>query len=65
MYYQKDPVIFSGTIKMNLDPFGKHSDDELWNALELAHLKDFVTEQDDKLDFKCTEGGENLRFDQY
>jgi ABC-type multidrug transport system fused ATPase/permease subunit len=46
---------------MNLDPFGMHSDDELWNALELANLKEFVLEQDEKLEFKCTEGGENLR----
>ena len=46
---------------MNLDPFGMHSDDELWDALELANLKDFVLEQDEKLEFKCTEGGENLR----
>ena len=45
---------------MNLDPFSKHSDDELWYAVELAYLKDFIMEQDDKLDFKCTEGGDNL-----
>lgn len=45
---------------MNLDPFSKHSDDELWRALELAYLKDFIREQEDELDFKCTEGGDNL-----
>ena len=45
---------------MNLDPFSKHSDDELWHALELAYLKDFIREQEDELDFKCTEGGDNL-----
>ena len=45
---------------MNLDPFSKYSDDELWYALELAYLKDFIIEQDEKLDFKCTEGGDNL-----
>ena len=47
---------------MNLDPFGMHSDDELWNALELAHLKDLIWNSDEKLEFKCSEGGENLRF---
>ena len=56
----KDPVIFSGSIRMNLDPFSKHSDDELWHALELAYLKDFIMEQDDRLDYGCTEGGDNL-----
>jgi len=45
---------------MNLDPFGSYSDDDLWKALELAHLKDFVKASEKKLDFECTEGGENL-----
>ena len=56
----QDPVIFSGTLRMNLDPFEKHNDDEIWTALELAHLKEFVNETQEKLDFECTEGGENL-----
>ena len=34
-----DPVLFSGTLRINLDPFYQHNDDELWKALELAHLK--------------------------
>ena len=59
-FYEKDPVIFSGTIRMNLDPFGSYGDDDLWKALELAHLKDFVKAFERKLDFECTEGGENL-----
>jgi ABC-type multidrug transport system fused ATPase/permease subunit len=46
---------------MNLDPFQKYNDDQLWNALELAHLKQFVMECKDKLEFNCSEGGENLR----
>ena len=46
---------------MNLDPFDLHEDDEIWSALEQAHLKDFVCSLDDRLEFMCTEGGENLR----
>lgn len=57
----QDPVIFSGTMRMNLDPFGKHSDDELWRALELADLKEFFLNTDDKLEFMCEEDGKNLR----
>ena len=34
-----DPVLFSGTLRINLDPFYERNDDELWKALELAHLK--------------------------
>ena len=38
----QDPVLFIGTIRYNLDPFGNHSDEELWNVLEQAHIKDMV-----------------------
>jgi ABC-type multidrug transport system fused ATPase/permease subunit len=58
-------VIFSGTLRMNLDPFEKHSDEQLWDALALAHLKEFVMSIDKRLDFECSEGGSNLRFIQF
>lgn len=30
----QDPVLFKGTIRKNLDPFGQYDDDRLWDALE-------------------------------
>ena len=45
---------------MNLDPFGSYTDSDLWKALELSHLKDFVKSSDKQLEFECSEGGENL-----
>jgi ABC-type multidrug transport system fused ATPase/permease subunit len=48
----QDPVLFSGTLRINLDPFAAHSDDEVWKALELAHLKDFVTSLEDGLEYE-------------
>uniref|UniRef100_A0AAR2JY90 ATP-binding cassette, sub-family C (CFTR/MRP), member 3 n=1 Tax=Pygocentrus nattereri TaxID=42514 RepID=A0AAR2JY90_PYGNA len=56
----QEPVLFSGSLRMNLDPFEKYSDDDLWNALTLSHLHKFVSNQPAKLDLECSEGGENL-----
>ena len=46
---------------MNLDPFNIFKDDQLWSALEHAHLKAFVSQLKGQLSFNCNEGGENLR----
>lgn len=54
-------MLFSGTLRLNLDPFEKHDDEQIWTALEQAHLKTFVSNQTDKLYHKVSEGGENLR----
>ncbi|KAF6731478.1 Canalicular multispecific organic anion transporter 1 [Oryzias melastigma] len=56
----QDPVLFSGTLRMNLDPFDKFSDEELWKALELSHLKDYVAGLQEGLQHEVAEGGENL-----
>ncbi|XP_067674526.1 multidrug resistance-associated protein 1-like [Haliotis asinina] len=56
----QDPVIFSGTLRMNLDPFDSHIDEDLWQALEHAHLKTFVSELPSQLEYECGEGGQNL-----
>ncbi|KAG2455285.1 MRP1 protein, partial [Polypterus senegalus] len=60
----QDPVLFSGSLRMNLDPFDVYSDEEIWNALDLAHLKGFVSGLSDKLNYECSEGGENLSLGQ-
>ncbi|XP_077296379.1 multidrug resistance-associated protein 1-like [Arctopsyche grandis] len=56
----QDPVLFSGSLRFNLDPFDKYTDEELWRSLERAHLKSFVDNVTAKLDYEVSEGGENL-----
>lgn len=54
------PVLFSGTIRFNLDPFNEHNDADLWEALERAHLKDVVRRNPLGLDAEVSEAGENF-----
>ena len=54
--------MFSGSLRSNLDPFALHTDEELWNTLEHSHLKEFVAQLPDRLEYAVTEGGENLRY---
>lgn len=34
----QDPVLFSGDVRYNLDPFGKFQDLELWRVIEEVNL---------------------------
>lgn len=47
---------------MNLDPFDKFSDEDIWRVLELSHLKEYVAGLQEGLQHEVAEGGENLRF---
>ncbi|KAK3802039.1 hypothetical protein RRG08_064632 [Elysia crispata] len=56
----QDPVLFSGTVRFNLDPFDCHSDAAIWEALDHAHLGTFARELPGQLEYVCEEGGQNL-----
>ena len=56
----QDPVLFSGTIRSNLDPFQRYSDEALWRALEHCHLKEHIASLDSGLEHVVAENGDNL-----
>uniref|UniRef100_A0A8P0NYX7 Multidrug resistance-associated protein 4 n=1 Tax=Canis lupus familiaris TaxID=9615 RepID=A0A8P0NYX7_CANLF len=56
----QEPVLFTGTMRKNLDPFNEHTDEELWNALTEVQLKDAVEDLPGKLDTELAESGSNF-----
>ena len=53
-------MLFSGTIRYNLDPFEKYSDEEIWSALESVSLKSSVQAMTGGLNAAVSSSGTNL-----
>ncbi|XP_074096275.1 sulfonylurea receptor [Cotesia typhae] len=56
----QDVIMFSGTVRENLDPLSEHDDEQLWIALELAQMKDVIASHPEGLNLEVREGGENF-----
>ncbi|SCU77718.1 LAFA_0A03048g1_1 [Lachancea sp. 'fantastica'] len=66
----QDAQAFEGTIRSNIDPFNNYTDEEVWRALELSHLKPHIVkmakeeakfdENGNLLDTKVSENGSNF-----
>ena len=56
----QDPILFNGSLRMNIDPFDKHGDQEIWNALEEANLKVMVEKLPNQLHEEIKEEGRNF-----
>jgi ABC-type multidrug transport system fused ATPase/permease subunit len=56
----QEPILFSGTIRSNLDIDDAFTDQELWDVLSWVGLKEYVSELEGKLTAPITSGGDNL-----
>ncbi|XP_041931072.1 ATP-binding cassette sub-family C member 12-like isoform X3 [Alosa sapidissima] len=56
----QDPVLFIGTVRYNLDPFDKYSDEEIWQAVEKTYMKPTISQLPEGLEAPVVENGENF-----
>lgn len=56
----QDPMLFAGTVRLNLDPFSEFDDAALWDALESAQLKGTIESLGAGLSSKVSEFGGNF-----
>ncbi|XP_062381432.1 ATP-binding cassette sub-family C member 12-like [Sardina pilchardus] len=56
----QDPVLFIGTVRHNLDPFDKYSDEEIWHAVERTYMKPTISKLPEGLGAPVVENGENF-----
>jgi ABC-type multidrug transport system fused ATPase/permease subunit len=54
------PVLFSGTVRSNMDPFNSYTDEDIWSALDKCKMKEFVEHMTDGLQSRVAEYGSNL-----
>ncbi|CAH9085442.1 unnamed protein product [Cuscuta epithymum] len=55
----QDPTLFEGTVRANLDPIAKYSDNQIWEALDKCQLGDIIRSKTEKLESTVAENGEN------
>ncbi|XP_023242770.1 multidrug resistance-associated protein 4-like [Centruroides sculpturatus] len=56
----QDPVLFTGPLRRNIDPFNEYSEEMLWQAIEKVQLKDVIKNLPGGMDTHLTEGGRNF-----
>ncbi|KAJ3269839.1 hypothetical protein HDV01_000887 [Terramyces sp. JEL0728] len=56
----QDPTLFSGTLRHNLDMLNRYTDQEIWDALALVGMKDYIATQNETLQMEIANGGGNM-----
>ncbi|XP_023241147.1 multidrug resistance-associated protein 4-like isoform X2 [Centruroides sculpturatus] len=56
----QDPMLFTGPLRRNIDPFNEYSEETLWKVMEEVQLKEVISKLPGGLDTHLTEGGRNF-----
>ncbi|KAM5199046.1 ATP-binding cassette sub-family C member 6 isoform 2-T2 [Hipposideros larvatus] len=60
----QDPILFPGSLRMNLDMLHEHTDEAIWAALETVQLRALVAGLPGQLQYECTDQGDDLSLGQ-
>ncbi|KAM5328261.1 ATP-binding cassette sub-family C member 6 isoform 4-T4 [Glossophaga mutica] len=60
----QDPILFPGSLRMNLDMLQEHTDEAIWEALETVQLRALVASLPGQLQYKCADQGDDLSLGQ-
>ncbi|RZC93081.1 hypothetical protein C5167_028441 [Papaver somniferum] len=55
----QEPTLFNGTVRYNLDPLSRYTDQELWKVLQKCQLEEAVQEKGGGLDSLVADDGSN------
>jgi len=56
----QNPTLFSGPLRINLDPFSRFTDADVWGVLEQVQMKSKIQELPGELYFELSESGNNF-----
>ncbi|XP_023231345.1 multidrug resistance-associated protein 4-like isoform X1 [Centruroides sculpturatus] len=56
----QDPMLFTGPLRRNIDPFNEYSEEILWQVIEEVQLKEVISSLPGGLDTHLSEGGRNF-----
>ena len=56
----QESILFTGTVRINLDPLAEYGDDQLWEALRAVQLEQVIRELEGGLDSKVIDNGNNF-----
>ncbi|KAM9724746.1 ATP-binding cassette sub-family C member 6 isoform 3-T4 [Dama dama] len=56
----QDPILFPGSLRMNLDMLHEHTDEAIWEVLEMVQLRAAVASLPGQLHYECADQGNNL-----
>ena len=56
----QDPILYSGTVRSNLDPFSQYSDEQIWDVLRKAYLFEHIEKLEGQLNGQVAESGDNF-----